>query len=59
MIDALDKITGEWERMQFFQELNDSFAALRKDPKGWKQETAERRTWDNTLNDDLTNESYL
>ena len=53
MVEALDRVTAEWERIQFFQKLNDSFAALRSDDDAWQSEVEERRLWDNTHNDDL------
>lgn len=56
LIEALDKITTEWERIQFFHSVNTSFAALQSDPDGWAEEQEERRLWDRTLNDDLTDD---
>lgn len=43
----------ELRRKQFFRELHESFAALRNDPKAWKEELAERELWDKTLMDGL------
>lgn len=56
MIEALDKITAEWERDQFFRSMNESYAALRSNPDAWAEEQEERRLWDSTQSDDLTNE---
>lgn len=57
LIEALDKITTEWERLQFFRSVNASFAALRSDPDAWAEEQEERRLWAQTLNDGLTDDN--
>lgn len=49
----LNKAIEEYRRKQFFEEANAAYAALRKDPKAWKQEQEERALWDATLQDGL------
>ena len=46
----------EYERRLFWQQVNSEFAALRNDPKAWKQELEERAAWDATLSDGLEEE---
>ena len=57
MVEALDEVTAFWEREQFFQAFNDSFATLKADSDAWQEELEERRLWDQTLTDDLNDES--
>ena len=57
MVEALDEVTAYWERQHFFQTLNESFAALKADPDAWQEELEERRLWDQTLTDDIDDES--
>jgi hypothetical protein len=40
----------------FLDQVNDAYAALRRDPKAWKAEQEERTLWDETLADGLTEE---
>jgi hypothetical protein len=56
MVEAVDVLTTEWEKQQFFQSLNESYAALKANPDVWQEELEERRLWDQALTDDL-NES--
>ncbi len=53
MADVLAKAIDVYHRKVFLEGLNDDFAALRLDPKAWKEELAERQSWDATLADDL------
>ena len=43
----------ELRRKLLLDEINQGFAALRQDPKAWKQEQDERAAWDATLSDAL------
>jgi predicted transcriptional regulator len=49
----VDQAIEDYRRRRFFDELNRAFAALRKDPKQWEEELAEREAWDATLADGL------
>ena len=49
LADAVDELY----RKQFLDECNRAYARLKADPKSWKQELAERKTWDKTLADGL------
>ena len=40
-------------RQRFLEQAADDFARLRQDKKAWAAELAERKIWDNTLNDGL------
>lgn len=53
---VLDKAIDHYQRDKFLDEVNASYAALRKDPKAWKEEQAERALWDKTLADGLKDE---
>ena len=48
------KSAAETERRKrFLRKANTSYARLRKDPKAWDEELAERALWDATLSDGL------
>jgi predicted DNA-binding protein len=53
---VLDEAIEHYQRDKFLDEMNAAFATLRNDPKGWKQEQAERALWDKTLADGLKEE---
>lgn len=55
--DITSKFISEKERRElFFRKVNTAFARLRKDPKAWAEELAERALWDATQSDGLENE---
>ena len=56
MTDVLAKAIDAYHRQAFLEGLNRDFAALRSDAKAWKEELAERDSWDATLADDLEDE---
>ena len=41
------------QRDKFLDEVNAAYAALRSDPKAWKEEQAERALWDKAHMDEL------
>jgi hypothetical protein len=51
MQTILDLAVEGYRRQRFLQEANAAYAALRKNPKAWRAELAERREWDATLAD--------
>jgi predicted DNA-binding protein len=53
---VLDEAIEHFQRDKFLDEVNAAYAALRSDPKAWKEEQAERAPWDKTLADGLTAE---
>lgn len=55
MQTILDLAIEGYRRQRFLQEANAAYAALRKDPKAWKAELAERREWDATMADGQEN----
>jgi hypothetical protein len=40
-----------YRRECFLKSCNEAYAALKKNPKAWKQELEERKSWESTLND--------
>lgn len=48
----LETAVEEYCRQRFLHEANAAYAALRSDPKKWKEELAERKEWDSALTDD-------
>lgn len=50
---VLEKAVEAYRRQVFLEGLAEDFAALRRDPKAWEPEQAERREWDVTLADGL------
>ena len=53
---VLDDAIGHYQREKFLDEVNAAYARLRTDPKGWKEEVAERQTWDRALRDGIEKE---
>jgi hypothetical protein len=51
MIEVLAKAIDVYARQCFLEGLSADFAALRADPKKWKEELAERAVWEATLPD--------
>ena len=47
----LETAIEEYHRQRFLHEANAAYAALRNDPKQWKEELAERKEWDSALID--------
>jgi len=56
MQSVLDDAIERYRRDRFLDEVNAAYAALRSDPKAWKEEQAERALWDRTLADGLKSE---
>ena len=50
---TLEKAIETLRRQTLLEETNRAYAALRSNPKRWKQEQAERAAWDATLADGL------
>ncbi len=50
---VLEKAVELYRRQRFLEEANRGFAAMRRDSDAWKQELAERETWEQTLRDGL------
>ena len=51
MQTILEAAIEEYRRQSFLHEANAAYAALRGDPKKWKEELAERKDWESTLAD--------
>ena len=50
---VLDEAIERYRRKRFLRAANAEFAALRNDPKAWKDELGERELWEQTLADGL------
>ena len=50
---VLENMVTEYRRRTMLEEGNRAYAALRQDPKAWKEELDERARWDNTISDGL------
>jgi hypothetical protein len=48
-----------YRRKRFLDEMNRSYAELRRDHQGWNAWTAERDLWDRTLMDGLVAEAKV
>ena len=48
---VLDEAIAHYQRDKFLDEVNAAYATLRKNPKAWKEEQAERALWDTTFAD--------
>jgi hypothetical protein len=53
MSAVLDKVLEYYRREKFLRGANADFAALKRDPKVWDEELAERTLWEQTLVDGL------
>jgi predicted DNA-binding protein len=51
MQTILDRAIEHYQRDKFLDDVNAAYAALRKDPKAWREEQTERALWDKTLAD--------
>lgn len=51
MQEVLATAIEEYRRRHFLETVNSAFAALRNNPKAWKQEKEERAAWERTLKD--------
>lgn len=49
----LDKAVELYRRQHFLEEANRAYEGLRRNPKLWKAEQAERSVWNSTLADGL------
>ena len=47
----LDEAVEQLRRLKFLYRANAAFAALKSDPKAWKEELEERKLWEQTLSD--------
>lgn len=53
MQSLLEKAVEDYRRKRFLEEANRAFAALRNNPRAWKEEAEERKAWESTLGDGL------
>jgi len=51
--EVLDDAVEVLRRQRILEATDKAYAALRKDPKAWKAEQAEREAWDKTLSDGM------
>lgn len=54
MTEILAQAIEEFQQNRFWEQTNAAFAALRNDPQAWAQEQEERRAWEATLADGLS-----
>ena len=53
MAALLAEAIRAYQRSHLLKQTNEAYARLKKNPKAWQEETAERALWDNTLEDGL------
>lgn len=53
---VLDKAIESYRRQRFLDEAAQAYHTLKKNPKAWKEELAERKAWDATSKDGLKKE---
>jgi len=53
---VLDKAIEHYRREKFLRDANADFAALKRNPKAWKEELKERDVWEQALSDGLAKE---
>jgi hypothetical protein len=49
----IDAALKAYERDLYLDRVNEAYAALRADPAAWREELAERKAWEATLQDGL------
>ena len=54
MLALLDEAVEALRRQRFLERVNAAYAALRTDPRTWKDIEGERRAWEATLSDGLS-----
>jgi len=54
MTDVLSKAVESYRRETLLRESNAAFFRLKEDKELWKEELSERREWESTLEDGLT-----
>ena len=53
MQNIIDLAIKHYLKIQYFQEMNLSYARLRENQEAWEEEQNEREDWETTLQDDL------
>lgn len=53
---VLGEAVERYQQEKFLDEVNAAYAALRKNPRAWKEEESERDLWDKTLADGIEGE---
>ena len=56
MQSILDKAIERYRRQEFLRAANRDYAALKRNPKRWKEELRERELWEQTLADGIHNQ---
>jgi len=56
MQSLLDEAVEQLRRVKILAQANAAYAALKVDPKAWKEELAERNIWERTLLDGVESE---
>lgn len=56
MQSVIDQAIEDLRRRRMLEAANSAFSALKADKKAWKEETAEREMWENTLADGVEKE---
>lgn len=49
----IDLAIQHYKKIQYFQELNQSYSLLRDDQEAWNEEQNERTTWEVSLSDGI------
>ena len=52
----VDQAIEEYRRQRLLDESNAAYLALRRDKQAWREESAERRDWEATLADGISDE---
>jgi predicted transcriptional regulator len=55
---VLERAVEEYRRKRFIERVNDGYAALRADPKAWKEHQADLQLLDRTAADGLARENW-
>jgi hypothetical protein len=51
---VLERLVSEYQKKRLLELGNEAYARLRNDPDAWTEEINERRIWDATLSDGLS-----
>jgi hypothetical protein len=56
MQSILDQALESYRREKFLRGANADYAALKKDPRAWKDELGDRKVWERALKDGIDKE---
>jgi predicted transcriptional regulator len=50
----VERMLAEYRKKRYWEKANTAYKKLKEDPEAWREELEERKAWEATLSDDLT-----